>query len=317
MEDDDNEEVTLKSIQKLTGKLAQKLRAFQETEEGQQEMTSQDSKYVINSILSALDLDSMDEEDKEEIVDKIEGNEEEGMGDFNPDDMGDEEPDFGEDEMGGEEPVAPEGEMGEEYDELDEISKHYGSFDDEEWTGDDNKKYTSDDFNFDFDEEEFNDVDSFRTKHPDMSWFEKGGRDKNFFDTYKEKHNSPLKVRTIKSLNHPDIDEEHSGHLEDMIEGIFTESKVDKIIEGYFKLDAKEQQLLESKKRQSKLVTENKKVKINKIKQLSESISQEVGARKLMEKYPNAKLIGKTNRQNLVFEMNDRQLRVNTKGQII
>ena len=33
-------------------------------------MTSQDSKYVINSILSALDLDSMDEEDKEEIVDK-------------------------------------------------------------------------------------------------------------------------------------------------------------------------------------------------------------------------------------------------------
>jgi hypothetical protein len=85
MEDDDNEEVTLKSIQKLTGKLAQKLRAFQETEEGQQEMTSKDSKYVINSILSALDLDSMEEDDKEEIVDKIEGNEEEGMGDFNPD----------------------------------------------------------------------------------------------------------------------------------------------------------------------------------------------------------------------------------------
>jgi hypothetical protein len=50
---------------------------------------------------------------------------------------------------------------------------------------------------------------------------------------------------------------------------------------------------------------------------LSESISQEVGARKLMEKYPNAKLVGKTNKQNLVFEMNDEQLRVNTKGQII
>jgi hypothetical protein len=120
-----------------------------------------------------------------------------------------------------------------------------------------------------------------------------------------------------RSLNHPDIDSKHSGHLEDMIEGIFSESKVDKIIEGYFKLDAKEQKLLESKKRQSKLVTENKKVKISKIKQLSESISQEVGARKLIEKYPNAKLVGKTNRQNLVFEMNDEQLRVNTKGQII
>jgi hypothetical protein len=65
-------------------------------------MTSKDSKYVINSILSAIDLDSMEEEDKEEIVDKIEGTEEEGMGDFNPDDMGDEELDFGGDEMGSE-----------------------------------------------------------------------------------------------------------------------------------------------------------------------------------------------------------------------
>ena len=205
MEDDDNEEVTLKSIQKLTGKLAQKLRAFQETEEGQ-DMTSKDSKYVINSILSAIDLDSMEEEDKEEIVDKIEGTEEEGMGDFNPDDMGDEELDFGGDDMGGEEPVAPEGEMGEGYDELDEESKYFGSFDDEEWTGDDNKKYGSDKFDFDFDEEEFDDVDSFRGKHPDMDWFEKGPRDSDFFNKYKEKHNSPLKVRTRKSLNHPDID---------------------------------------------------------------------------------------------------------------
>ena len=192
------------------------------------------------------------------------------MGDFNPDEMGDEEPDFGGDEMGGEEPVAPEGEMGEGFDDFDVKSK-FSDFDDDEFSEIDIEK--------DFD---------FKPRHPKR-----------------------------RSLNHPDIDSKHSGHLEDMIEGIFTESKVDKIIEGYFKLDAKEQQLLESKKRQSKLVTENKKAKINKIKQLSESISQEVGARKLMEKYPNAKLVGKTNRQNLVFEMNDEQLRVNTKGQII
>ena len=261
MEDDDNEEVTLKSIQKLTGKLAQKLRAFQETEEGQQEMTSKDSKYVINSILSAIDLESIDDEDKEEIVNKIEGTEdEEGMGDFNPDEMGDEEPDFGAEEV----PVSPEGEMGEGFDDFDIKSK----FDD-------------------YNDDDFEEID-FKPRHP--------------------KH---------RSLNHPDIDSKHSGHIEDMIEGIFSESKVDKIIEGYFKLDNKEKQLLESKKRQSKLISENKKFKINKIKQLSESISQEVGARKLMEKYPNAKLVGKTNKQNLVFEMNDEQLRVNTKGQII
>jgi hypothetical protein len=120
-----------------------------------------------------------------------------------------------------------------------------------------------------------------------------------------------------RSLHHPHIEPHHAGHLEDMIEGIFTESKVDKIIEGYFKVDSNEKKLLESKKKQAKVIAESKKVKINKIKQLSESISQEVGARKLMEKYPNAKLVGKTNRLNLVFEMNDKQLRVNTKGQII
>jgi hypothetical protein len=126
-----------------------------------------------------------------------------------------------------------------------------------------------------------------------------------------------FKPKRRGNLRHPDIDDEHSGHLEGIIEDIFTESKVDKIIEGYFKINEKEKQLIESKKKQAKIIAENKKTKINKIKQLSESISQEVGARKLMEKYPNAKLVGKTNRLNLVFEMNDEQLRVNTKGQII
>jgi hypothetical protein len=76
--------------------------------------------------------------------------------------------------------------------ELDETSRHYGSFDDEEWTGDDNKQYGSDDFDFDFDEEEFDDFDSFKGKHPDLEWF----GDKKFFDKYKDHHNSPLKVRS-------------------------------------------------------------------------------------------------------------------------
>ena len=51
-EPQDDEPVTLKTIQKLTGKLAQKLRAFGADEEN--EMTSNDIKYVINSVLSAL-----------------------------------------------------------------------------------------------------------------------------------------------------------------------------------------------------------------------------------------------------------------------
>jgi len=63
----DSEEVSFKSIQKLTGKLAQKLRDFASGNE----MSSKDAKYVINSVLSALDLNGLDEEDKEEIISRF------------------------------------------------------------------------------------------------------------------------------------------------------------------------------------------------------------------------------------------------------
>jgi IMP dehydrogenase/GMP reductase len=120
-----------------------------------------------------------------------------------------------------------------------------------------------------------------------------------------------------RNLKHPDIDDEHSGHLEDMIEGIFTESKVDKIIQGYFKVGNNEKKLIESKNNRKKLINEERKQKISKIKQLSESISQEVGSTKFLTQNPKAKLIGKTNKKNLVFEMNGKQFRVNTKGQVL
>lgn len=119
---DDEDVVTFKSIQKLTGKLAQKLRTFSSDEEN--EMSSQDVKYVINSILSALDLGKLEPEDVEEITAKFE----EGEGIEEPEMGGEElpEPEMGgeelpEPEMGGEElpepeiPTAPEGEMAEMY----------------------------------------------------------------------------------------------------------------------------------------------------------------------------------------------------------
>jgi hypothetical protein len=68
---------TFKSIQKLTGKLAQKIRTFT----AQEGMTSEDMKYVINMILSSLDLNNLEDEDKEDILAKFEGEEEmEDMG---------------------------------------------------------------------------------------------------------------------------------------------------------------------------------------------------------------------------------------------
>ena len=67
------EEITFKVIQKLTGKLAQKIRTYS----GEEEMNSNDTKYIINSILSALDLTTLEEDDVEDIISRLEGEEEE------------------------------------------------------------------------------------------------------------------------------------------------------------------------------------------------------------------------------------------------
>ena len=107
----DEEMVTFKSIQKLTGKLTQKMREF-DNEKG---LTSENIKYVINMVLSAADLKNLSDEDKEDIMSKFESDEDmdgEEMPDMGGEDMG------GEDmsDMGGEEMTpSPEtgGEMGE------------------------------------------------------------------------------------------------------------------------------------------------------------------------------------------------------------
>jgi len=106
-EEGDNEEhVTFKSIQKLTGKLTQKIRTL----DNQEGMTSEDIKYVINMVISALDLKSLSDEDKEDIMSKFEedsenmsdedmGNEDMGMEDMGMEDMGGEEAPEGGEEM--------------------------------------------------------------------------------------------------------------------------------------------------------------------------------------------------------------------------
>ena len=59
----------MKPIQKLTGKLGQKLR------DAEEELGSADIKYVLNSIISAVDLDTLDEEDREDVLDRFEEDE--------------------------------------------------------------------------------------------------------------------------------------------------------------------------------------------------------------------------------------------------
>ncbi len=66
-DDISNTPSTFKVVQKLTGKLTQKLRAL----EGEEGLTSENIKYVINMILSAVDLTALSEEDKEDIMSKF------------------------------------------------------------------------------------------------------------------------------------------------------------------------------------------------------------------------------------------------------
>lgn len=67
-DEDKEERVSFKVIQKLTGKLTQKIRAL----EDQEGMSSEDIKYVINMVLSSFDLNKLDPEDMEDIMSKFE-----------------------------------------------------------------------------------------------------------------------------------------------------------------------------------------------------------------------------------------------------
>jgi hypothetical protein len=105
-----DEATSFKVIQKLTGKLAQKIRKFN----SEDEMDPNDVKYIINSILSAIDVDLLDEDDLEEIISRLEGDfDEDEDEDEDGEDIGNEEmpPMPEEDEEGGlpPPPEAPEG----------------------------------------------------------------------------------------------------------------------------------------------------------------------------------------------------------------
>lgn len=202
--------VGLKTIQKLTGRLSQKIRSF-DKEKG---LDSQDIKYVVNSILSAIDLTKLDDEDRDDILDKLEQYEaygEEGEGEL---DMSDE-------EMGMEEPMSEPGmedPMGE----------------------------------------------------PDME------------------------------VPQPPV----------------AESKVEKILMGYFDVKKSEKPLLEDKVKKEYLKTKLNQIKLkNEIVNLSESKKQmDVSLSLISENY---KFVGKSNKENMVFTKNGRQVKVTPRGMVL
>lgn len=224
MSSDEDEDVSFKTIQKLTGKLAQKIRVLQDNEE---EISSKDAKYVINSILSAIS-DNLDDDDKEDIIDKLENEDEDDMG------------------MGGEEPM--------------------GMTDDE---------MTSDDSEIPSDEE-------------------------------------------IPSEEEPTGEMKEDDFLGKVFGNIFSESKVDKILKGYFVINESEKKFTDNKKKVKKTELKDKfRNSVKEINRLSESVEQRQTAKDIVKNFPQINFVGKTNKGNLVFENKNKQLKVSPNGQIL
>jgi hypothetical protein len=167
------EEVTFKIIQKLTGKLAQKIRTYS----GQEEMSSDDTKYVINSILSSLDLTTLEEDDVEDIISRLEGEEEEIDGE--EEGLEGEEMDTEGEGMEGEvtEPQ-PEVEMGEEYDNFG------GAFND--YLGAAYTSKMSDNLMNEFDDEEYNEYENEYPRHGSREKFRRYDDEETFEDLFTE-----------------------------------------------------------------------------------------------------------------------------------
>lgn len=153
----------LKRIQILTGKLAQKIRSYEE----EKELDPKDIKYIINSILSAIDVDVLDEDDIEQIINKLEGVEDE--------EGGSEEEEVSFEEKSDEEEVAPEPpqepEMAEGYDDFSTAFKDYmgGAL-----ASGMSKKLRHEEEDFDMDDEYHRERRKGRKHYPNVDRFEHG-----------------------------------------------------------------------------------------------------------------------------------------------
>ena len=309
-----SDDVTFKSVQKLTGKLTQKMRAF-DNEKG---MTSEDIKYVINMVLSAADLEKLSDEDREDILSKFESDEIDGeMGDF---DGGDEEDITSDDEV---EDIQADMDIPMESEIDEEMYGSFGNMRRKDFKGDmyyDEKDRPAKDSEIygiggdDFDTEEFDSFQKLYDKYGDnQRWFGKDDGE-SMFNKYKETTGRNFKVKTKKPKMDSPFESEDFGYGS-ILDSIFSESKVDKVLSKYFDGEApkkKKVNLTEHKK--SKLVLESK---MKSVKNLSESFEQENSSKKFLEENSEYIFVGKTNLKNLVFEHKTKQVKISPDGIIL
>jgi hypothetical protein len=96
------------------------------------------------------------------------------------------------------------------------------------------------------------------------------------------------------------------------------EAKIENVLMKYFNINESEKKFNDEVRKQR--ISEIK-AKISKrnseIKRLSENIEQEIASRKFIKEHKSANLIGKTNKKNLVFEINKKQYKITPNGQVL
>jgi hypothetical protein len=121
--------------------------------------------------------------------------------------------------------------------------KMIGSFDDEHGFYDEKDRQFTGDFDFDYDEEEFDDFDSFDSKYGGkQAMFASGKEGKKYFDLYKDKFGGkPFRVRTPRDMGDQETEEGNA------FSGALADAKKDG--KDSFEVDGKKYNVKESNRR--------------------------------------------------------------------
>tara|TARA_R110001583_G_scaffold113162_2_gene263573 strand:- start:10907 stop:12364 length:1458 start_codon:yes stop_codon:yes gene_type:complete len=298
-----------KTIQKLTGKLGQKLRDLKD------DVDADLIKYVINSVIAAVNLDLLDDEDVEEIVGKFESDEEmdyEEEGEVDLEMTGEEEfeddgEDFGGEEMdmdlGGEEELGEGHHEGAE--ELDEfwaaaarvVAPAVAAYAGEKLV---DKMMDEQELGEDIDSETIEDETEVEDDEAD--------------------------IQTITGIENSADAEAITADAVSQINQIFATNPTDNVFESndrvsrtlkkYFVESPKEKQV---RLKEASNYLKNKISTTKRFKKLNEnytSVEQEIMTKKIVKRYPNLNFVGKKG-NNIVLESNKKVIEVSPKGQLI
>ena len=100
-----------------------------------------------------------------------------------------------------------------------------------------------------------------------------------------------------------------------IFDSIFGESKVDKVLSKYFEVSKKEivENRQKTAEKKTRTITEVRR-QMKSVVKLTETIEQELASQKFLEENLGAKIIGKTNKNNLVFENKGKEIKITPEG---